>query len=218
MQLIHSLLAAASLATLANAHGYFVTPKARQPGTAFQQSCGMQAFYQMSGDINGNVQGLQQTTKGQSDYNPSTCRLWKCKGMKYADNTANVQKYTPGQSVAMNFAIRAPHTGVANVSIIDITTPDGTVIAPNLKSWSVYASNSASIPDGEENFSITMPTNLGSKCAQAGQCAIQMFWDARSIDQTYESCIDFSMPAKAGKREEERGHARDFTVRDEIEG
>lgn len=88
MQLIASLLAASSLAALANAHGYFVTPKARQPGPAFQKACGMQAYYNMGGDINGNIQGLEQIVKGQSDYNPSQCHLWKCKGMKYADNTA----------------------------------------------------------------------------------------------------------------------------------
>lgn len=88
MQLIASLFAAASMAALANAHGYFVTPTARQPGPAFQAACGMQAYYQMSGDINGNIQGLTQTTKGQPDYNPAQCHLWKCKGMKYADNTA----------------------------------------------------------------------------------------------------------------------------------
>ncbi|KAK5118806.1 hypothetical protein LTR62_000015 [Meristemomyces frigidus] len=206
MHFTTTLLPTLALFTLTNAHGYFTTPPARQPGPAYQQSCGMQAYYQMSGDINGNIQGLTQTTKNQPDYNPSTCRLWKCKGLKYADNTAHVQKYSPGQVVPMVFDIRAPHTGSANVSIIDITTLDGTVIASNLKKWDVYASTASSIPSDEENFSITMPTTLGSRCAGPGKCAIQLFWDAPSVEQTYESCVDFEMAA-AGKR-----HARDFGV------
>ncbi|KAG9118735.1 hypothetical protein FRC07_006615 [Ceratobasidium sp. 392] len=45
----------------------------------------------------------------------------------------------------------------------------------------------------QENFNITLPTDLGNKCATAGDCVIQWFWDARSIDQTYESCIDFTI-------------------------
>lgn len=79
MKTAFALLTSASLAALANAHGYFVTPTARQPGTAFQDACGMQAYYQMEGDINGNIQGLEQTTQNQPDYKPKECHLWKCK-------------------------------------------------------------------------------------------------------------------------------------------
>ncbi|TKA72675.1 hypothetical protein B0A55_06282 [Friedmanniomyces simplex] len=213
MHITAAIFAAAAMASLAEAHGYFVTPKARQPGPAFQAACGMQAYYQMSGDINGNIQGLTQTVKGQSDYHPAECNLWKCKGMKYADNTANIQHYTPGQTFAMNFAIRAPHTGSANISIIDLSTPHGTIVAANLQKWAVYASTATSIPASEENFSVKMPSNLGSKCAAKGACAIQMYWDAPSVEQTYESCIDFTLAAAAGKRDEDRLHGRDFSPR-----
>ena len=99
----------------------------------------------------------------------------------------------------MNFHIQAPHTGYANVSIIDIGPADGKVIAANLKSWDVYASNSNSNYGDEESFSITIPSNLGSKCAKKGVCAIQMFWNAESINQTYESCIDITVSASATK-------------------
>ena len=126
--------------------------------------------------------------------------------MKYADNLANVQKYSAGQTVPMVFDIRAPHTGYANVSIIDITVPDGKILAANLKKWDVYASTATSIPSSEENFSIKIPTNLPSKCSKAGQCAIQMHWNAPSIDQTYQSCIDFTLKG-ASKR-----HVRDFSA------
>jgi predicted carbohydrate-binding protein with CBM5 and CBM33 domain len=81
------LFSATGLAALANAHGYFESPKGRQPGTTFQDACGMQAYYNMEGSINGNIQGLEQVVASQSDYKPAECHLWMCKGMKYLDNT-----------------------------------------------------------------------------------------------------------------------------------
>jgi len=212
MQLTLSLLTAATMAALVNGHGYFTSPGARQPGTAYQKSCGMQAYYNMVGSINGNIQGLYQVVNGQPDYNPATCKLWKCKGMKYADNTAHVQHYKPGQTVPLDFEIVAPHDGYANVSIIS-TEGDGHILAANLKKWSKYALTSTSIPESEEKFSIKMPTSLGSQCAKPGACAIQMYWNAASVDQTYESCIDFTLSGSSSKREvemEERAHPRDF--------
>ena len=209
-----TVLATATLAALANAHGYFISPTPRQPGTAYQNACGMQAYYTMSGDINGNIQGLEQIVSGQSDYNPKKCQLWKCKGMKYADNKDNVHHYHPGQTVPMNFHIQAPHDGYANVSIV--STRDNKVIHKNLKKWNKYALTSEPMKDSWQNFNIKMPKDLGSRCRRPGACVIQMYWNAPSIDQTYESCIDFTMSGSAGKRDalglemEERDHARDF--------
>ena len=135
---------------------------------------------------------------------------------------SNIKKYTAGESVPLTFHIQAPHTGTANVSIIDLSTTNGKVIAANLKQWDVYASNSVPTVTSQENFSIKMPTNLGSKCAAKGACAIQMHWNAATINQTYQSCIDFTMPAAAAKRdmglwESVFGgvHARDFSPRGE---
>lgn len=99
------------------------------------------------------------------------CR--KCKGMKYADNKDNVQHYAPGQTIPMNFAVRAPHDGYANISIINLQG-DGHVIAPNLKKWSKYALTSTPLPASEQQFSVKMPTSLGSQCSRPGTCAIQM--------------------------------------------
>lgn len=62
-----------------------------------------------------------------------------------------------------------------------------------------------------------MPEDLpASKCEKGGECAIQMFWDAPGVSQTYESCIDFVVKGASGKRDGEagRGHARDFGVRE----
>lgn len=211
MKLLLSVMLAASAATLTNAHGYFTSPKARQPGPAFEAACGQQAYDNMAADINGNIQGLEQITANQPDYNAKTCHLWKCKGMKYADNTANVQQYTAGQTVPLNFQIVAPHSGYANVSIIDLTGDGGKVLA-QLKSWKQYALTSIPIKESWEKFSVKMPSSLESQCAKPGQCAIQMYWNAPSIDQTYESCIDFTLGGSAGKRDEmeSRAHARDF--------
>lgn len=62
-----------SIAAMANAHGYFVDPPARQPGAVFQGDCGAQAYNMFSSDINGNSQGLLQVVASQSDYNPKKC-------------------------------------------------------------------------------------------------------------------------------------------------
>ena len=111
MKLLHSVWLAAGAATLANAHGYFTSPKARQPDPAFLAACRQQAYDNMAADINGDIQGLEQITANQPDYNAATCHLWKCKGMKYADNKANVQHYTAGETVPLHFEIQAPHSG-----------------------------------------------------------------------------------------------------------
>lgn len=127
--------------------------------------------------------------------------------MKWVDNKANVQSYTTGQTVPLHFQIAAPHDGHANVSII--TLRDNKILS-TLKTWDEYALTSRPTVASEQEFSVTIP-DLGGKCVKAGQCAIQMFWDAPSIDQTYESCIDFKVGGGSGKRDVvEREHARDF--------
>lgn len=199
---------ALSIATTVSTHGYFVSPPAREPGPAFTRDCGEQAYNMWSGDINGNVQTLLQIAANQPDFKPKRCTVWKCKGMKWVDNKANVQSYTAGQTVPMEFNIAAPHDGHANVSIIALR--DDTILE-TLKTWDEYALTSRPSVESEQKFSVKIP-DLGGKCTKPGQCAIQMFWDAPSIDQTYESCIDFKMGGGNGKRDEtlERMHPRDF--------
>jgi hypothetical protein len=214
MKLTLTLLTAAGMVAFTNAHGYFVSPKGRQPGSMYEKVCGQQAYYNMVGSINGNIQGLEQVVANQPDYHPTECHLWKCKGLRYADNTANVQHYSSGQTVALNFQIVAPHDGYANVSIVSLK--DNKVITPNLKKWSKYALTSVPVPESQEKFSVKIPSTLGSQCASPGECVIQMYWNAPSIDQTYESCIDITISGSSSKREaeglemEERAHPRDF--------
>lgn len=124
-----------------------------------------------------------------------------------------MQTYHPGQTVPIEFNIAAPHDGHANMSIISLRDDK---IIKTLKTWKEYALTSRPTVPSEEKFSVKIP-DLGGRCSKPGQCAIQMFWDAPSIDQTYESCIDFKIGG-SGKRDEgsflERLHPRDFVDED----
>ncbi|KAF3397912.1 hypothetical protein F1880_006243 [Penicillium rolfsii] len=188
---ITTTAALAALIPLVHGHGFVTSPAARMPGAAMKAACGNQVEINQQSDNYGNIQGELQVAKSQSDYNAAECDIWLCKGYKFADNTANVQSYTAGQTIDFKVDIRAPHTGVANVSVVD--TASNTVIGDPLIYWSVYASTATGVTANETSFSVTMPDNLGSKCATAGDCVLQWYWYAESIDQTYESCIDFTV-------------------------
>lgn len=181
----------AALATQVAAHGYLTSPKPRMPGAALTKACGSQVFNMWNSDINGNVQTALQTASNQNDYDAAACNIWLCKGMKFDDNTANVQSYTAGEKVPITFNVAAPHTGTANMSVIDTKT--NSIIGSPLITFDDYASTATGVTAQEKNFDITIPSDLGSKCATAGDCVLQFWWDARSIDQTYESCIDFTV-------------------------
>ncbi|KAL3468156.1 hypothetical protein BJX64DRAFT_246953 [Aspergillus heterothallicus] len=187
-----SILAAAGLFTMANAHGYISSPSPRLPGDAMASACGTQVYNNQAADRAGNVQGELQVASSQTDYDADACHIWLCKGYQFADNTDNVQTYTAGQTVDFVIDIVAPHTGVANVSIVD--TASNSVIGSTLKEWTEgYASTETGVTEDETNFSITIPDDLGSQCSEAGACVIQWYWFAESIDQTYESCVDFTV-------------------------
>ncbi|KAF7168479.1 hypothetical protein CNMCM5623_001510 [Aspergillus felis] len=186
-----TLVALAGLVSMVQGHGFVTSPKARMPGAAMKAACGNQVEINQQSDNYGNIQGELQVAKSQSDYNAGECDIWLCKGYKFADNKDNVYSYTAGQTVDFVVDIRAPHTGVANVSVVDTAT--NTVIGNTLKSWSEYASTATGVTKDETNFSVTIPDNLGSKCSEAGACVLQWYWYAQSIDQTYESCIDFTV-------------------------
>ncbi|ORY58241.1 uncharacterized protein BCR38DRAFT_78771 [Pseudomassariella vexata] len=168
-------------------HGYITSPQPRVVGSAMEEACGTQIYNQLKSDINGNIQGEIQNK--QDDFTDA-CNLWLCKGLQFADNTANVQSYNAGDVVDVVYDIRAPHTGVANVSIVDTAT--NAVIGEPLISWDVFASTSTGVTADETNFSITIP-DLAGKCTTAGECVIQHYWNAADVDQTYEACIDFTV-------------------------
>ncbi|KAK7956245.1 uncharacterized protein PG986_005467 [Apiospora aurea] len=165
---------------LVSAHGAISSPKPRSAGKAMAAACGQQVQNQQSADAFGNIQGeLQVAAKDMT----ADCNLWLCKGFQFDDNSANVQSYTVGEKVPIKFDLRAPHTGTANISIHH---------RHPLKTYDTFASNSAPQAADEKSVTVTIP-DLGGKCTTAGECVIQHYWDARSIDQTYESCIDFTV-------------------------
>lgn len=183
--------ALAALLPLVHGHGFVTSPNPRMPGAAMKAACGNQVEINQQSDNYGNIQGELQVAASQSDYNAAECDIWLCKGYKFADNKDNIYSYTAGQTIDFKVDIRAPHTGIANVSVVD--TASNTVIGDPLIYWSVYASVATGVTANETSFSVTMPDNLGSQCATAGDCVLQWYWYAESIDQTYESCIDFTV-------------------------
>ncbi|PYH97948.1 hypothetical protein BO71DRAFT_395770 [Aspergillus ellipticus CBS 707.79] len=191
MKTTGSILALAGLVSLAQGHGFVTTPNPRLPGSAMEAACGQQVYDNQESNKYGNIQNMLQIAEGQSDYNAAECDIWLCKGYKFADNKDNVYSYKAGEVVDFVVDIMAPHTGTANVSVVQTSTD--TVIGSPLIYWSVYASTATGVTKNETNFSVTIPDDLGDKCATAGDCVLQWWWNAASIDQTYESCVDFTV-------------------------
>lgn len=113
-----------------------------------------------------------------------------CKGQQFDDNSANIQTFTPGQLVPITVDIQAKHTDTCNVSVVD--TAMNKMISNELAFFPVYASTSTDLPKNNTQFDITMP-DVSSQCGTAGACVVQWWWDSRESDQTYMSCIDFTM-------------------------
>ncbi|KAI5852065.1 hypothetical protein BZA05DRAFT_372955 [Tricharina praecox] len=181
------LLALASLLSSVSAHGVIVSPTPRTPGTAYEAACGNTIYNNQKADQAGPIQLLMQSASSITDLD--ACNLWLCKGYQFDDNTANVQTYTPGETIQMQVDIRAPHTGYANVSIVN--TKSNSVVGTALKTWESYASTSTGVTADETSFEITVPADLDG-CTTAGDCVIQWFWYAPpGVDQTYEGCVDF---------------------------
>ncbi|KDQ56222.1 hypothetical protein JAAARDRAFT_305591 [Jaapia argillacea MUCL 33604] len=183
---LSTLLTALAVASTAVAHGVISSPPRRRPGTNFSSVCGSQIYSIVSSDEYGNQQGEEQNINSGTT---AACHLYLCKGLQFSDNTANVQHYPANTVVPITIDLRAPHTGVANVSVV--ATATNKVIAGPLISFNPAYSVSTPIPANQTSFSVTIPS-LSGQCGTAGACVIQWWWDARSIDQTYMSCVDFT--------------------------
>lgn len=189
--------AAALFAAGVSAHGRVTSPTPRPLGDAMKAACGDQVWNMQSSDNNGNIQTMAQIGTSQSDFDAAKCHLWQCRGYQFDDATADsIQSFTAGQKVPFVVDIAAPHTGVANVSVIDLGA--NSVVGDALISWDSYASTETGVQDGDENFSVTIPSDLPATCSEKGGCALQWWWDARSIDQTYISCVDFVVGGASG--------------------
>ncbi|KAK2021569.1 hypothetical protein LX32DRAFT_243162, partial [Colletotrichum zoysiae] len=189
-----SILAVLSFVAAVSAHGKVTSPPPRVAGEAFKAACGNTLFNTEKSDPFGNIQGLAQQAGAGLD--ASRCDLALCKGYQFADNAANVQRFAPGQKVDFQVEIRAPHTGTANVSVVDTST--NSVVGAPLISFTNYASTKTGVAANNTAFSVTLPASLPASCRTAGVCVLQWWWDSREAGQTYMSCVDFTSSAGSG--------------------
>ncbi|KAI0835595.1 hypothetical protein F5Y06DRAFT_289012 [Hypoxylon sp. FL0890] len=193
--MLPQLVSLAAVAATVSAHGLITKPTPRGPGNASVAACGASVVNNIKQDKTSHVEGLPELAAADSGYHRDLCNLWLCRGLQYADNAANVQKYAPGQSVNIQVQLSIPHAGSANVSIVDTKTD--TIIGKPLLSWpSGYADErqfyAHQTPANQTNFNVTIPADIGSKCSEAGACVIQWWWYGTGARQTYESCVDFT--------------------------
>ncbi|KAK0614843.1 hypothetical protein B0T17DRAFT_498084 [Bombardia bombarda] len=187
-----SVAALLGLAVQASAHGLVQKPASRTPGDATAAACGKTLVNFYKTDNTSYPEALLRSNpSGLKDgYDAKKCNLWLCKGFQFADNVANVQKYKAGDVVNLEVFIRIPHKGYANVSVVDTTT--NSVIGTPLIAWADNYAASTRPPADQTKFSVKVP-DLAGKCTEAGVCVLQWYWFGQG--QTYESCIDFTVPA-----------------------
>lgn len=176
--MLTQLLPLAAFAATVSGHGLITKPTPRGPGDASIAACGSSVVNNIKGDLTSHVEGLPELAAQDAAYNADLCKLWLCRGLQFADNVANVQQYTPGQSVNIQVQLSIPHAGSANVSIVDTKTD--TIIGEPLLSWpSGYADErqfyAHQTPAEQTNFNVTIPDNLGSQCSEAGACVSSSF-------------------------------------------
>lgn len=166
---IAALLSAAVLPTIISAHGLITSPAPRAVGAASLAACGSAVTKQIVADNTSHVEGLPEAAATASDYHAKDCNLWLCKGLQYADNTANVLALSPGEVVHIDAYIRIKHAGTANVSIVDTKTD--TIVGNQLLYWSNYADEKlSSLPANNSAFDVTIPRSLDGNCLKPGDC------------------------------------------------
>ena len=157
-------------------HGLIQQPPSRPIGEALTANCGSAVYGKIKADNTSYVEGMPEAAAKDKGFNAAKCNLWLCKGLQFADNAANVQKWTAGQVVPVKVWLRIPHEGSANVSIVD--TKSNKIIGEFLKNWPKgYAPGRSEkdAPLDQREFSIKVPTGLEEKCAVAGDCVRSEF-------------------------------------------
>jgi hypothetical protein len=164
-----SLLSLSGLVAQVSAHGLVREPATRAPGEATEAACGKIMVDHFVADSTSYPEALLRANPGGlgASYDPKNCNLWFCKGYQFADNAANVQSYTAGQVIDFDVWIRIPHSGHANVSVVD--TASNSVIGEPLIAWPANYAASANPPADQTKFSVEIP-ELGDRCAEAGAC------------------------------------------------
>jgi len=174
-----SLLVAATLVATTSSHGIITKPWPRTPGNATIAACGTAVVNEIKADNTTHVEGLPEAAATDSGYHAAECNLFLCRGLQYGDNTAYVNKYTPGQVLEIDVYIRIKHEGTANVSVVDAKS--NTVIS-QLKFWDRYADDAlAVLPANNTVFNVTIPTDLGTKCVTPGACVSSFLTCGRLI-------------------------------------
>ncbi|TVY13079.1 hypothetical protein LARI1_G008508, partial [Lachnellula arida] len=66
--------------------------------------------------------------------------------------------------------------------------------------WGDYADERlAVLPVNNTAFQVTVP-ELGGRCKVAGECVLQWWWYGTAVEQTYESCLDFTVAPAASTK------------------
>ncbi|KAK0668805.1 hypothetical protein QBC41DRAFT_337351 [Cercophora samala] len=182
-----AVFSALGLASLVSAHGVVLKPASRKPGDATTAACGraLVNFYKQD-----ETSYPEAFLRSNPLPDRNKCNLFLCKGYQFGDNAANVQSYKTGDSVEYEVYIRIPHSGYANVSIVDTTS--NKVLGTPLVSWASGYAASTRPPADQTKFSVKIP-ELGGQCATAGVCVLQWHWFGAG--QTYQSCTDFTVAA-----------------------
>ncbi|KAF7578553.1 hypothetical protein PtrM4_027930 [Pyrenophora tritici-repentis] len=132
-------------------------PPSRPVGPAIIKNCGPKVEQDIRLDNTSHVEGLPELAAQDPAYNATSCNLFLCKGLQFADNPANhTQMWTAGQVVPIKVWIRIPHEGSANVSIVDTKT--NTIVGGDAEA-------------DQKEFSVTVPEGLEEKCKSAGDCS-----------------------------------------------
>lgn len=169
----HVSLLLLNLLPPASAHGYVAQPPARQAGPSTSAACGKPITDAIIRDNTSHVEGLPELAfRSDSGFDPSSCNLWLCRGIQFADNLNQTQIWSPGQSVRIKVKITIPHDGSANVSIVD--TKRNEVVGYSLMVWSGGYANereffAGSLPVNNTEFNITLP-DVSGRCGRAGDC------------------------------------------------
>ncbi|KAG9256859.1 uncharacterized protein F5Z01DRAFT_491259 [Emericellopsis atlantica] len=168
-------------------HAVMTTPEPRGIGSAQEAVCGAAVTDRLDDDKAGPIENSVAVI--DDDYH---CNLFLCRGYQFEDNTQNILSLAGGDVLDIHIDIIAGHKpGYANISVVDAMTNQ--IIGEPLKVWDDFLSSDPSVPDDERDFNITIPQDLPTDCAEAGNCVIQWYWYATGNKQTYISCLDFEV-------------------------
>ncbi|KAJ7252593.1 hypothetical protein C8J57DRAFT_1351113 [Mycena rebaudengoi] len=185
----------------AYAHAEVTSPAIRTPGPDFLETCGQSSFDAVTNDATGHIEEQEPINQNAG------CELTLCRGMLFSDQPAsNVQTVKPNQAMEMSIDCTIPHGGPANVSLIDTTGGGaGEFIGSFLKTFDDFCPTSGETPADQTNLQFNLPSagDIGSRCQNAGDCVVQLFWATPDFTQNYYYCVDVVMDAASAKDESE---------------